>query len=307
MVKIKQKSYTGVFFVILFTILFTLFCPFFNIPANFPVFALDAADNSTQKTVHPRIISLSPVITQILFALDAGSMVKGVTRWCDDPPQASKLPKVGDMNINFETLLALAPDLVLTMKGLRPNSIERLESLGINLRSFEISTINHICPAIQKIGTLVNRQARAGTLCTDLETKFAKIKKIVSKIKRKPRIYIEIWGNPVMTAGKKSFLNDLVDLAGGMNIFGHVDRNYFSVSNEEILNSMPERILICYPPEQGEPMAGRPGFTVLPAVRGKKIDYMPVNLYVRPGPSIGDALIDLFKRIHPGKESELLD
>jgi len=184
-------------------------------------------------------ISLTPATTEILFALKANS-VSAVSNFCDYPPQAKALPKAGDMLAPaIERIAALRPDIVFTGKWVNDSTARRLQRLGIKVIEVpQQKSVEDIYSSITLIGENTDRRAEAAKLIAGLRKTLAAIK----KRGRKVRVYIEL-DNPHWTAGGASYINELIEDAGGENIFSDVKKDYFSVSWEETAKRAPQIII----------------------------------------------------------------
>ncbi len=248
------------------------------------------------ETVPVTIVSTSPAITEILFYIGAGDKLKGVTTLCDYPPQAGEIEKIGDLNINYEKLLELKPDAVFIMKGLRANEIEVLNSFGIKSIELDLSSIGAILDSIDAAAAALKTTNNASELRKQLKNLSSLINKKQKNIMRS--VYFEIWGDPPMTIGGPSFINEIITLAHGINIFNDVNIENLSVSLEKVIENNPEVIIAAYNVKTSE-IALRPGFSTLIAVKETNIIKIDYNIYVRPGPRILDAVLDLYNKLFP--------
>ena len=196
---------------------------------------------SAQAAAAERIVSLKPNITEILFALGAGNEVVGVTRWCDKPEAAAKLPKVADyINIDTEKIIALKPTLVI---GSRENSLQ--EQFGA-LKSAKIKTLflpflstGDLFGSVQKIADALGK-TREGKLLV------AKMKKEIALAgnsnKNRKNALILVGHKPLVAAGKNTFLGEILSLAGGQNIIDAEKVPYPTISAEFIIEKKPDII-----------------------------------------------------------------
>lgn len=248
------------------------------------------------ETVPVTIVSTSPAITEILFYIGAGDKLKGVTTLCDYPAQARDIEKIGDLNINYEKLLELKPDAVFLMKGLRANETEVLNSFGIKSMELDLSSSGAILDSIDAAAAALKTTKNALQLRKQLKNLSSLINKKQKNIMRS--VYFEIWSDPPMTVGGASFINEIITLAHGINIFNDVNIENLSVSLEKVIENNPEVIIAAYDAKTSE-IALRPGFSSLIAVKDANIIKIDYNIYVRPGPRILDAVLDLYNKLFP--------
>ena len=259
---------------------------------------IDAAGKKFDVTTAPvSIISTAPAITEIIFYLGGAEKLKGVTSFCDYPPEAKKLEKVGDLNLNYEKIIELKPDVVFIMKGLRAKESEVLESFGIKAFTIELNSMKSIFESMDKIAGVLKTKKSS----SELKASYRKLRDMVKSRHEKSMrsVYFEVWGEPPMSIGGASFINDIIKKAGANNIFANVDIENISVSFEKVIEKNPEFIIIAYPGKTSE-VALRSGFENLTAVKDGNVIEVDYNLYVRPGPRVVRGILDLHNKIYPG-------
>lgn len=187
-----------------------------------------------------RIASLSPATTEILFEIDAGGQVVGRTDGCNYPKAAVAIESVGSLfPPNLEAIIRLKPDVVVMTSGSLELK-ERLRQLGIYVVVSHSKSLRDIGNQIRQLGRLTGRERRA-------EAKALAFESAISAIERRrdgmtPKVYWEIWTSPLMTAGKTSFLHDLVHAAGGKNIFQDQKEAWPKVTAEAVIRRRPDFI-----------------------------------------------------------------
>lgn len=253
-----------------------------------------------------RVISLSPSNTEILFAVGGGDRAVGVTEFCNYPEEAQSLEKVGGFaskSINVEKIVALDPHLVLA----GPNHKElaaTLRGLRINVVILASETFDDIFYNIELTGKAIGREKEALALSKVLSTRVDRVKERTAKLTddQKLRVFWEVWDEPLMTAGPNTFIGQMIELAGGVNIFNDVKERYPQVSVEEIIMRNPQVILS--PDSHGdkvnpEVLAKRPGWSSVDAVKDARIYLIGGDISSRPGPRLVDALEDIFGHLYP--------
>ena len=168
----------------------------------------------------PRIVSLAPSVTEIVFALGGGDSLVGATDRCDYPPEARKIARIGGYGApNVETLLALHPDLVIAVGIEREEVADVLRRSGIRVLDVPIRNFEELFAAIRQIGNAVGRPRQAEGVVARMR---AELEAVTAHNAAKPRgqrpkVFVEIGDHPLITAGGASFLDDLIARAGGVN------------------------------------------------------------------------------------------
>lgn len=223
----------------------------------------------------PRIVSLTPSLTELLFELGAGGQVVGVTKNDSYPLEVMRLPKIGDMQIDYEALLALQPTLVVYDKGFNAEQGQRLKSLGVKTLELKSTSLQGLEDSIVALGEATGTQARAQTLLKDWKGRLETIRARGQGLKRHPTVFAEVWGQPLMTAGKDTYVDELITLAGGRNAYGERS-GYLTITPESLLQKNPDLLVLTVSTEAEA--ARRPGWTSLKGKR-HRIDS---DLLVRP-------------------------
>ncbi len=252
-----------------------------------------------------RIISLAPSLTEVLFAVGAGAQVVGVTEFCNYPPEAAARPKVGGITpdtINLERILELAPDLVLSSGDGQDPALANLARLGIATRVLPAESLEEVMGTIDEVGALSGHAERARRLRAELEGRVDRIRGLVSRLPTpRVRVFYQVWDRPLMTTGR-SYVSELIEIAGGENVFGDLTQAFPQVSEEAVLVRDPEVILI--PSQHREPVRledvrRRPGWDRLSAVRSGRVHLLPGDPISRPGPRLVEVLETMARLLHP--------
>ncbi len=271
------------------------------VTAAFPIPA--AAD-----AVPQRIVSLLPSLTEILFAVGAKDRVVGVTTHCTYPPGAQEgRTEVGgyvSRSMSTELILGLRPDLVLAFEDdAQTTAIAELRRLGLRVETIAVRSVDDVTAAIRRVGELVGRRQAAERTATEVLASIGQLRRQLGNIPAsdRPRVFYAIWHQPLMTAGKRTFTHELIELAGGHNIFGDIEREYFNVSLEEMIQRDPQVILGADShgliPELTN--GSRPGWSHVAAVRQGRAHGIDGDIVSRPGPRIGEALRLIAGKLHP--------
>jgi len=197
-----------------------------------------------------RIICAAPSITEIVYALGCGDRVVGVSDFSVFPPPAMSKPRIGGFfNPNLERITSLKPDLVITQGD--HDSLHALErELGIKRLSVKIDSLNDLKQAIRTLGIRLDRRTEARSLIVELENSLRRIQEKTRNLPR-PKVFLSLGHTPgdltgLMTSGSGTFLNELIVIAGGVNIFGDIQSLYPKISKEALILQTPDIILeIC--------------------------------------------------------------
>ena len=270
----------------------------------FPVTITDDVGMSASIPREPkRIISLAPSNTEILFMLNLGGRVVGVSSICDYPAGAKKKEKVGDFfSPSLEKILLLKPDLVIAGGGVQKELAIKLSAMGIPTLTLYPKNLNEVLMDVVLVGKATGKDKEALALSASLKNRIEAVKES-SKNKKKTKIYFEIWNQPVTSAGKGSFIDELIQLAGGENIFSDIDKTFPEVSAEEVIKRNPDVMITAYMGKNGKikkEIKKRAGWGSIKAVKDDKIfDDINSDLLLRSGPRLVDGLEELSKRIFP--------
>lgn len=253
-----------------------------------------------------RIISLAPNVTEILFALGLSDRVVGVTRFCNHPPEARAKPKIGGLvDPDIEKILSLKPDLLIGFRGNPLRVIQRLRDLHLSVFVLESgATLESVFPLIEKIGILCGKSPESDRLVSELKQKFQSIQNRLSDVPHIPRVFLSLHGEGLWTAGKNSFLNDLITQAKARNVAGEIARPWVAYNREELLLKDPEHIFILAKTARGFALAKEwwekePVLQGLQAVKRGRLHFLDEDLVSRPGPRIFQALEHMAHLLHP--------
>jgi iron complex transport system substrate-binding protein len=265
----------------------------------------DTADGSPPQ----RIVSLSPGITEILFAIGAGDRVVGVTDFCNYPEKAKSLPKVGGLlNPSYETLITLKPDLIIHQpnKHKIKNFVEKLDirNLPISMLSFD-----EIFSSIKDIGIATHNEVGAEELIQSMREKIDFYRKRLADVSRKSVLLILGISNDTMReiygVGPKTFLGEMLALAGGNNILTGSQAQYPKVSKEFIIHESPEIIIeigkkeILTEESSVKRLQDWQKFSTIRAVKNNNIHIIGADYILIPGPRLVNILPHFIKAIHP--------
>lgn len=252
-----------------------------------------------------RIISVTPSTTEIACALGLIDNLVGVSTFCDYPPEVKGKEKVGSFSEpNIEKIISLKPDLVLATGLEQAETVLKLKKMNINVFTVDPGNFNELFACIKEIGRLCGREPQADVLIGKMRNSLANISEKVGLIKEqdRPRAYLEIWYDPIMTAGNGSFVGEMITIAGGINIASDAPRPFSQFSPELIIKRNPDVIILGYM-SAGVPAAGavsrRLGWRDINAIRyGRVYDDIDSDLLFRPGPRLVRGAEELYKRFY---------
>jgi iron complex transport system substrate-binding protein len=241
-------------------------------------------------------VSLVPSVTEIIFAINAGNMLRGNTNQCDYPAAARQVYKVGDFQTpELERIIALKPAVVFATLPIHARLVERLRELNVRVYISEPQSVDDVFAEIESVGMILGVQPRARQLADSLR----RVLQQMPVFGDTPRVYVEIAGAPLMSVGQSSFINDLIRRAGGRNIFDDRKQAYPVVESEEVVARNPDVILILHPGTSSAEVNQRIGWEQLSAVQsGRVYDRLDENLFLRPGPRVTEAILVLIRLLH---------
>lgn len=251
-----------------------------------------AADDLGRQVVLPerieRAVSLAPSLTEMIFAVGAGNRLVGDTTYCNYPPEAQSIAKVGDTQTpNIERIVALNPDVVFVSTASQLESfMTTLESQNIAVFVTDPKNLNDVAAGLTRLGELFGTTEHAASAAESL---LGRIEEIREKTRdRKPvRVFLQISKEPLFTAGRDSFMTSIIEMAGGKSVTAEVPTGYPKLSKETALALNPEAIILSDSEDNREP---NNVFNNSPAVKNGRIYRINADIISRPGPRLVDAL-----------------
>lgn len=260
---------------------------------------------ATAPLTNPRYISLAPSTTEILFALGLDDEIAGVSAYCDYPPQAKNKVSVGAFSYpNIEKILSLKPDYIFCTGLEQAPVIIELRRLKLKVYVADPKNIKELLNTVRDIGKITERKKQAEDLTKNIESQIEEVSSQVKLIplNKRPKVFIEIWHDPLTTAGKGSFIDELINLAGAVNIAHNIKRPYSIFSAEEVIKSNPDSVILAYMNKEipARLMEKRLGWSQISAVKNNRLynDIDP-NILLRPGPRVGEGLKALYNKLYP--------
>ena len=251
-----------------------------------------------------RVVSLSPNLTEIICAIGAADTLVGRSSACDYPPDAVKsVPIVGDFGVpSLEALARCKPDVVVSVDLDDKSMAKVIGQLGIRYQNLSCRTLDDIPRCVRTLGRLLRREPGAEKVAADLEKGLTawRVRPVTAPA---PAVFLEIWGDPLMTVGRQSFIAEMIRLAGGRNVSDDVDRDYVQISPEAVIARNPDVIILMDSPGTNATaniVSTRPGWAQITAVRsGRVYSGLDPNVIEKPGPRVLLAIEALHACLHP--------
>jgi iron complex transport system substrate-binding protein len=274
-------------------------------PPAYPLSLVDDDGTTVVIDAAPeRVVSLSPAITETVFALGAGDRLVGGTDFDDYPPEAAAVPDVvANVRVLLEQIVELEPDLVLAAgNNFTPAAdISRLRELGLPVLVTYADSMEGALHDIRLIGSALGADAEAERIVGGMEARVTEVSGAVEEIDDRPRVFYELGAEPQLYGpAPDSFVADLIALAGGEPITTN-DPAVFTISLERLVSLDPEVIVLGdanYGTCPGD-VTGRPGWGSMTAVLEGAIVPVDDIIVTRPGPRLGEGLAALTLAIHP--------
>ena len=224
----------------------------------------------SEKNQKKGIVVLSPEVAEIICALNAEKEITGITAECNYPPSLQQKKIVGSFSsIDKEAIIALNPELIFCSSLEQENIAYDLKNLGFRVEVIYPKGINEMLSDIERIGTLIRKKEEAVKLVNYLKEEIEKIK-ANAQGKLRPKVYLEIYRNPLMSVSDSSFIGELIELAGGDNIFSTLERDYARINPEAVIAAKPD-IMICYSQDTLKNIINRKGWQNIPAIQKRRI------------------------------------
>ncbi len=276
---------------------------------------MDDHEYKTVLTSYPeKIVSIAPSCTEILFAIGAGDKVVGVSDYCDYPYDfaawvaADNMTSIGEFTTpNLEVIISLNPDLIFASGGVQDESVDTLRELGFKVLVLDPTSVDGVLKNIELAGNATGNRAEAATLREDITKRIDSVQETVAKAV-KPRVYYELYYDTTSswTIGSEAWQNEIIEKAGGINLFKDQQIDYYQYQAEALIARNPDVIVL---PGSGmgtgqlsslEELKARPGWDTTNAVQNDRLYRIDSNIIERSGPRVADAIEQLARFFHPG-------
>jgi len=248
-----------------------------------------------------RVISLAPNLTEIVFAVGAGDRLVGRTSYCDFPAEAKAIAEVGDtLHPNLERIIALKPQVVLVSTASQLEVFtQQLQGQNIAVFVTDPHDLEGVFRSIERIGEIVGEKEGANLLVQRLRERTNAVEQAV---KRRPpvRVFYQVSGEPLYTAGHDAFVTDLMRRAGAASVTSDVPGAWPKYSNESALAARPEAIILPSGGSMGEANSNvAEALRQSPAVLRGRVYKINDDHLARPGPRSVDGLEEMARALHP--------
>ena len=277
--------------------------------AGFAIFDLQQTQdcsNTPLSTKPNRIVSLAPNLTEILFALDLEKQIRLVTLNSDYPPAAAEKPKAGTFwQPNIEAIIAARPDLIVTLAfEQQKNLAERLKRINYNCLTVDIEKVNDLYEAVETIGTATGKQQEARKLVTNIRKNLNKLSALVGT-EEKVRVLWVVQREPLRVAGRDTFVNEMLELAGGENAINSTIYKYPPIGAEQVIACGAD--VIIEPSMQQKDLAAQQNsalkywskFLNVPAVANKRIYIIQGDMVSRLSPRLYEGIENIARCLRP--------
>ncbi len=271
----------------------------------------DEGNTVTLNSIPQRVVSLAPSNTQIMFAVGAGNKVVGVTDYDNYPYNFSAWIAEGNMTSiggystpNKEAIASLHPDLILATP-INDVDVVTLKSLGYNVLVINPTSISGVLQDISLVGRAVGADAGATALINSIDAEVGTVtaKIAAANLAKPPTVFYEIWDNPLMSAGGTSWVNDILNKVGAVNIFANETQQFPTVSSESVVQLNPDIILL--PSSMGtgqitpESVKANAGWNTINAVKNDRVVVIDGDLFSEAGPRLAEQISTIAKAIYP--------
>jgi ABC-type Fe3+-hydroxamate transport system substrate-binding protein len=246
-----------------------------------------------------RIVSLQPATTEMLFALGAGNRLVGRTTWDLWPDSAKLVPDLGNgIRPNVEAVLAVRPDLVVLYASAdNQNTARALRAAKIATLSIKVDRIADFQRVMRLLGAAIGDSARAAVV-EDSVMRSLELARAATAGRPRPTVFWHMWDNPLLTIGRGSYLSELVEIAGGRNVYDSLPEPSPQIAFEDLARKDPDIILVA--PTGIDRIVRDPKWKKLGAVRSGRVLAVDSALVFRPSVRLGEAALSLARLIHPG-------
>ena len=261
----------------------------------------DAGRNVTLPARVERVITLAPNLTEIVFAIGAGDRVVGNTTYCDFPAEAKNVAKVGDtLHPSLERIIALRPQVVLVSTASQLEVFtQQLQNQNIAVFVTDPHDLEGVFKSIQQIGTILDQEQQAQALVQKLRDRTNAVEQAVRQAPP-VRVFYQVSGEPLYTAGRDAFVTDLMRRAGAVSVTGEIPGAWPKYSNESALAAKPDAIILPTGGSMGAANANAAeALRNSPAVQSGRVYKINDDHLARPGPRAVDGLEEMARALHP--------
>jgi ABC-type Fe3+-hydroxamate transport system substrate-binding protein len=259
----------------------------------------DFGDTLSAATPPRRIVSLNPSTTELLFAIGAGDRLVGRTTYDMWPVAARSVRDLGPgLRPNVEAVLAVHPDLVvLYASDDNRDAARRLRAAGVPTAAFRVDRIADVERVTRALGVLTGDTTAARVTVDSVRRTLAQVRTATAPLPH-PTVFWPLYDQPLLATGSGSYLNELIEIAGGRNIYGFMKEPSPRVTFEDLVRRDPDVVLTS--PESRARYLADPRWQALRALRDGHLLVVDTTLVLRPGPRLGEAARSIALLLHPG-------
>jgi iron complex transport system substrate-binding protein len=243
-----------------------------------------------------RIVSLAPGATEMLFAAGAGSQIIATVEYSDEPPDARKIPRIGDVAaVDLERLVALHPDVVIAWPaGTNPAQRAKIARLNMAIYEQQVVRLADLADSVRRLGALSGTDADAARAARDIDARLATLRAAYARNATHPSVLLQVWNRPIYTVGGRQLMSDALEICGARNLFADLPEAGPVVDTEAVIARDPDIIVAAAPPGEGSAwLASWRRFGSMKAVRAGHLVVFEDQAFSRLGPSVIDATAGL--------------
>ncbi|MDD5593961.1 MAG: cobalamin-binding protein [Candidatus Margulisbacteria bacterium] len=252
-----------------------------------------------------RIVSGLPSVTEMLYALDLGDRVVGVTSNCNYPPAARKKEKIGGFFLNLEKVVSLKPDLVIMVEEAQKRDIEKFKNYGLPVYTINPRSVADVMGTLIQLGKLTGKERVAASLVARMKSRLAALQprsfSLELILKKRPKVLAIVGNNPLIVVGGGTFIDDIMKQAGAENVAGSSRAAYPQYSFENLMKENPEYLIVPRGVMAEKELFRDPRWRQLSAVKERKILMIDADILSRPGPRVIDAVEEIAHFIYGKK------
>ncbi|WP_394192265.1 cobalamin-binding protein [Pseudoalteromonas atlantica] len=246
-----------------------------------------------------RIVALAPHIVENLYTIGAGEQIVGTVEYADFPKAANDIPRLGGhQGVQIEKLLALKPDLVLAWKtGSKADDLAQIERMGVDVLYSEANQVENVAAELLRLGKLTGREQAAELAAQQFQQQLDTIK-AKQQGKASVAVFYQLWPEPMMTVSKNTWINQLIEICHGSNVFANSRTDYPLISIENVIVAKPEVIIL--PEEKSktkQPVIDWQQWPEVPAVKHNQFIKVNADLLHRFTTRMLDGLGELCDKI----------
>jgi ABC-type Fe3+-hydroxamate transport system substrate-binding protein len=245
---------------------------------------------------------MAPNLTEITFAAGAGDKLVGVTTADDYPPEVDAIPRFSAVGVDFETVVAMKPDIVLATDQVNsPKDADMFASLDIPIYYAGFGGLDDIFDAIRTVGEMAGTGPRAAEHAGTLQNALVELSQQTADLSAKPRVLFLISGDRLFGFGKDSYVHEIIRAAGGESVSAQMDVKAPVFSEEYVIEQAPDVIIGAFPTSTtaADLLQAHPAWSTVPAIRSARVYSIDPDIILRPGPRVVEGAFRMALLLHP--------